>query len=112
MPVDPVIYACLGVREPPTGPVVDYDAQKEPPMPNTVPNDQRPIPADDYSKPKPSKTDEAAQESVEAEDIEEEEQADVDRLEEIDAALTEKGGTRGQDGGVTLAVSDGFPEII
>lgn len=36
--------------------------------------------------------DDAAQESVEKEDIEEEEQADVDRLEEIDAALTENGG--------------------
>lgn len=33
-----------------------------------------------------------ARQDIEAEDIEEEEQADVDRLEAIDGALTEKGG--------------------
>lgn len=33
-----------------------------------------------------------AQEAIEKEDIEGEEQADVDRLEEIDASLTENGG--------------------
>ncbi|GGD31510.1 hypothetical protein [Aureimonas glaciei] len=48
--------------------------------------------AEDVQRQQDQTPDEAAQESVEKEDIEEEEQADVDRLEEIDAALTENGG--------------------
>ena len=57
----------------------------------TVPS-PRPVRPDDFGTDKPSKTDDAAQKDIEDEDIEEEKQADVDRLEEIDASLTENGG--------------------
>jgi len=58
----------------------------------TVPSTgQRPIPEDDYSKPK-DRADGNAQADIEKEDIEAEEDKDVDRLEAIDAALTENGG--------------------
>lgn len=52
----------------------------------------RPVRPDDFGTGKPSETDDVAQRDIEQEDIEEEEQADVDRLEQIDAALTENGG--------------------